>query len=142
MGGFLYRSRISLIAVQARSSFTPIMVATKSSGCSGLKPSRGKNGRRKIGEIKGHDDVNASFKCCRYDVTIIVVGEHDRIDKVLVAGDEAAFDAPVHEFACAEHLGTTTRILLQELLDPLLVDLLSPAHVKKPAAGKAQQEVP
>lgn len=97
---------------------------------------------RKVGEIKGHDQICTAMESSSDNVTIVGVRKLDRRDQVFEAFRQTVSYVAVHQHARAlKLLAGQIRTVCQDISDPLVVNHIAPAGPKQVGQCQIHQQI-
>ena len=97
---------------------------------------------RKVPEVKGHDRVCPAENRYRQDMAVVIVGQLDSRQNLLVPGNGTFRNVCIHQVPGAFKLGLSqVGTVFQQIRHPLLVDSLGLTGSKKAAERQLHQQV-
>ena len=98
--------------------------------------------RRKVSKVIGHNGVRAGMYRCRNHMPVILVGQVDSRDQVVMPGNKGVASRGVHQDSRSlQLLSCQVGSIPQNASNPFLMDVISPPGTKQPRSRQLEQQI-
>jgi hypothetical protein len=96
----------------------------------------------KVAQVICENDLRLSFNRRRKNVAVIGIRQAQILDVMFIAVDYIVIDRLIHECASSfQVFAFSLRLILQDISDPLFVNLIGPARAKQSSIAKRKDQI-